>query len=160
MHHRGERLGSGDALKSIRIERIKADINAAKASGKKPVAAFGQQVAVGGHGEILDAKRVETSDVVLDTFADERLAAGDADFADAQAQEDLGQTVQLGPRENFIVIAVVFRVGGPAVDTTEVATVRDGDAQVGDLAAEFVAKCHGPFCFFDAAPCYLDALET
>src|SRR2546427_9215406 len=160
MHHRGERLGSGDALEFIRIERIKADIDAAKASGKKPVAAFSQQVAVGGHREVFNAECVETSDKVFNAIADERLAAGDADFADAQAQEDLGQTVELRPRENFVVIAVIFRVSGAAVDAAEIATVRDGDAQVGDLAAKFVVKCHGPFCLLDAAPCYLDALET
>src|SRR6266850_787421 len=134
-------------------------VEAAEAGGQEPVAPFGQQVAVGGHGEVLNAEGVETRDVVLDAFADERLAAGDADFADAKAEENHGETVELRPGENFVVIAVVFRVGGAAVDAAKIAAVRDGDAQVGDLAAEFVEKGHGPLCLLDAAPCYLDALE-
>ena len=117
-------------------------------------------MAVGGHGEILDAEGVETSDIVLHAFANERLATGDADFTDAQAEKDPSKAVEFRPGENLVMIAVIFRVSGAAVDAAEVATVRDGDAQVGDLAAEFVVKCHGPFCFLDAAPCYLDALET
>src|SRR6266581_2979698 len=131
----------------------------AGAGGKEAVAPFGQQVAVGGHGEVLDAESVKTRDVVLDAFADERLTAGDANFADAQAEEDLSQTVEFGPGENFVVIAVVFRVGGAAVNAAEVATVRDGNAQVGDLAAEFVVKGHGLLCLLDAVPRYLGALQ-
>src|SRR6266436_4111972 len=102
---------------------------------------------------------METRDVVFDAFAHERLAAGDADFADAEAQEDFSETVQLGPRENFVVVAVVFGVGGAAVDATEIAAVRDGDAQVGDLAAEFVVKARHGSWFLDAAPNSLDALD-
>src|SRR5260370_12843788 len=141
------------------MERIEADIDAAEAGGKEPVAPLGQEVAVGCHGEVFDAEGVETSDVVLDAFADERLAAGDADFADAKAEKDLGETVELGPGENFVVIAVVFRVSRAAVDTAKIAAVRDGDAQVGDLAAEFVVKGHGPCCLLDAAPRFLGAMK-
>jgi len=64
-------------------------------------------------------------------------------ICECQAEEDRGETVELRPGENFVVIAVVFRVGGAAVYTAEIAAVRDGDAQVRDLAAEFVVKSHG-----------------
>src|SRR5467141_903750 len=137
---------------AVGIERIEADVDAAEAGGKEPVAPFGQQVAVGGHGELNDAEGVETRDVVLDAFADERFAAGDADFAYSKAKENPGDTVELGPGEDFIVVAIVFRVGGAAVDAAEIAAVRDGDAQVGDLPAEFVVKGHGLPQYFDAAP--------
>jgi hypothetical protein len=40
------------------------------------------------------------------------------------------------------VVAVIFGVGGAAVNAAEIAAVRDGDAQVGDLATEFVVKGH------------------
>src|SRR6266849_2568258 len=102
---------------------------------------------------------METSDVVLDAFADEGLAAGNADFADAHAQEDPGEAVEFGPRENFVVIAVIFGIGRAAIDAAEIAAVRDGDAQVGDLTAEFIVKGHVSCCLFDSAPRYLDALE-
>jgi ribonuclease D len=57
------------------------------------------------------------------------------------------------------VITVVFRVGRAAVDAPEVAAIRDGDAQVGDLAAEFVVKDHGLLHLLDAVPRFHDALE-
>src|SRR5216683_846523 len=159
VHHGGKGLGSGDAFEFGGIERIEADIDAAETGGQEPVAPFGKQVAVGGHGEVLDAEGMEARDVVLDAFADERLAAGDADFTDAQAEKNPSKTVELGPGENFVVFAVVFRVSGAAVNAAEIAAVRDGDAQVGDLAAEFVVKGHGPLCLLDAAPSYVGALE-
>src|SRR6266849_5967121 len=94
---------------------------------------------------------VETGDVVLDAFPDERLAPGNADFANAQTQKDARQAVEFGPGKNFVVVAVVFRVGGAAVDAAEIATVGDRNAKVGDLAAEFVVEGHGQRCFSDAA---------
>jgi len=47
-----------DAFRIVRIERIEADVDAAEAGGQEPVAPFGQQVAVGGHGEVFDTKGV------------------------------------------------------------------------------------------------------
>ena len=98
-----------------------------------------------------DTKGVETGDVVLDAFPDERLAPGNADFANAQTQEDAREPVEFGPGKNFVVVTVVFGVGGAAVDATEIATVGDRDAQVGDLAAEFVVEGHGLSRLLDAA---------
>ena len=40
------------------------------------------------------------------------------------------------------MIAIIFRVGGAAVHATEIAAIRDRDAQVGDLPSEFVVKRH------------------
>src|SRR5713101_5378845 len=78
----------------------------AKARGKEAVAALSQQVAVGSHGEVFDTEGVETGDVVLDAFPDERLAPGNADFANAQTQKDARQAVEFGPGKNFVVVAV------------------------------------------------------
>src|SRR5216684_1437424 len=151
VHHSRKRFGARDALEFTGIERIEADVDAAEPCGKEAVAAFSQQVAVGSHGEVFDTEGVETADVVLDASPDERLAPGNADFADAQTQEDARQAVEFGPGKNFVVVAVVFRVGGAAVDAAEIATVGDRNAKVGDLAAEFVVKGHGQRCFSDAA---------
>jgi hypothetical protein len=48
------------------------------------------------------------------------------------------------------VIAIVFRVGGTAIDATEIAAVGDRDAEVGDLAAETVVKGHLGWPMLDA----------
>ena len=42
------------------------------------------------------------------------------------------------------MVAIIFRIGGAAVDAAEIAAIRDRDAQVGDLPAEFVVKGHVP----------------
>jgi hypothetical protein len=93
---------------------------------------------------------METRDVVFDTVANERFAAGDANLANAEMQEDAGETVELRPGKNFVVVAIVFRVGRAAVDATEIAAVRNRNAQVGDLPAEFVMKGHGLRSTLDA----------
>ena len=152
VHDLGERFGTRDAFESGRVERIEADVDAAKTGGDQAIAALGEQMAVGGHREVFDAQSMETRDVVLDAVANQRLTAGDADLANAEMQEDASEAVELGPGEDFIVVAIVFRVGGAAVDAAEIAAVRDGDAQVGDLPAEFVVKGHGLPQYFDAAP--------
>ena len=41
------------------IERIKADVDTAEAGGQEAIAPFGEQVAVGGHREVLDAEGME-----------------------------------------------------------------------------------------------------
>jgi ribonuclease D len=50
------------------------------------------------------------------------------------------------------MIAVVFGIGGAAVDAAEVTTIRNRDAQVGDVAAEFVVQDHGSWHLLDATP--------
>jgi len=142
VHDGSERFGARDALEFGRVERIETDVDAAQPYGDEAVAAFGQQMAVGGHGEIFDAELMETCDVIFNAFADERLATSDADFANAETQKNFGQAIKFGPGKNFVVVAIVFGIGGAAVDAAEVTAIGDGDAQVGDLASEFVVKSH------------------
>src|SRR5215472_14555868 len=99
-------------------------------------------MAVGGHRKIGEAQGVQAGDIGFYSVADQRFAASDANFADAEVQEDSGQTVKLGPGEDFAVVAVVFRVGGTAIHAAEIATIGHRDAKVGDLAAETVLKSH------------------
>src|SRR6266403_1481179 len=121
VHDLGERFSTSDVFESGGIERIEADVDATETGGDQAVAAFGEEVAVGGHGEIFDAESMKTRDVVFDAVADERLTAGDANSANAEVQEDASEAVELGPGKNFVVVAIVFRVGGAAVDAAEVA---------------------------------------
>jgi hypothetical protein len=143
VHHGGERLRARDALEFRGVERIEADIDAAEAGLEKPFATLRQKMAVGGHREVFDTESVETRDIVFDAVANERLAAGDADLADAKSQKNTREAVELGPGKNFIVIAVVLGVGGAAVHATKITAIGDGDAQVGDLAPKFVVQGHG-----------------
>ena len=40
------------------------------------------------------------------------------------------------------MLAIIFRVGGAAVDAAEITPVGDGDTQISNLSAEFVVKRH------------------
>jgi hypothetical protein len=100
-------------------------------------------VAVGRHGQVLDTKGVEAGDIVFHSFADQRLAARDANFANTEVQENVSEAVEFWPGEDFVVVAVIFGVCGTAIDTAKVAAVGNRDAEIGDLAPEFVVKGHG-----------------
>jgi hypothetical protein len=41
-----------------------------------------------------------------------------------------------------MVIAIVFRIRRAAVHAAKIATIRDGDPQIGDLPSELVVKRH------------------
>ncbi len=99
-------------------------------------------MAVGGHGEVFDAQGVQPGDIVFHSVPDQRLSTGNANLANAQAQENAGKPVELIPRQNLVVIAVILRIGRAAIDAAKVAAVRNRDAQVRDLPAEFVVKRH------------------
>src|SRR5579863_8710381 len=94
------------------IERIEADVDAVQAGSDQGRDTLGQQVAVGGHGNVRYAQLVQLVDVVFRAFADQRLAAGDAHFLDAQVHKNAGQPFKFWPGKNLIVFAVIFRVGG------------------------------------------------
>src|SRR6202007_386552 len=98
------------------MERIETDIDAAQTRREQPVAALGKQMTVGGHGEIGDAEGMEAREEVFEAVAHERFAAGDANFADAQANEDPRKTVEFGPGKDFVVVAIVLRIGRAAID--------------------------------------------
>ena len=67
----------------------------------------------------------------------QRLAAGDADFRRAQADEGGAEPVQLLQRQQ-VPLRQEVHVLGHAIDAAQVAAVGDRDAQVGDGTAERV----------------------
>jgi hypothetical protein len=142
VHDRGEGLGARDAFELDGVEGVEADVDALQACGDEPIATFRKELAVGGHREVLNAEVAEAGKETFDTVADKGFAAGDADFANAEADKNLCEPIKLRPGENLVVIAIVLRVGRTAVNASEIAAVRDGDAQVCDLAAEFVVEGH------------------
>jgi len=65
--------------------------------------------------------------------------------------KNAGEPVEFGPGENLGVIAVIFRIGRAAIDAAEIATIRDGNAQVRDLAAESIVEGHKKTRFLPSA---------
>src|SRR5258708_10263686 len=91
---------------------------------------------------MFDAKGMLPRDVIVDAFANQRLATRDANSENPEAQENAGQAVQLGLGKNLVVVEIIFRIGRTAVHAAEVAAVGNRDTQVRNLAAEFVVKGH------------------
>ncbi len=128
VHYCREGFGARDFLEFRTIQRIEADIDTSQPGLDESLAAFRQQVPIRGHRQIFDAQRMQPRDVILHAFADQRLAARDANFADAQSQENSRQAVEFRPGENFVVVAIIFRISRAAVHAAEVAAVGNRDA--------------------------------
>src|SRR5579863_1746768 len=93
---------------------------------------------------------MQPSDVILHASTHQRYSAGDSNFANAQAQKNVREPVEFRPGEDFVVVTIVFRVSRTAVDTAEIAAVRDRNPQVSDLPAEFIEKGHKTLFRLDA----------
>ena len=144
-HHLIESFGARDALEFIAVERIEADVDAVEAGGEKRVEALGEEMAVCGDRKIANADGFQARDEIFDAGAYERLATCDANFLNAHADENAREALELVPLEKFVVRHVIVGIGGAAVDAAEIAAVSDRDAEVGDLAAEFVVEGHWDF---------------
>src|SRR5215468_1994307 len=104
--------------------------------------ALSQQVAVGGHGDVQHPHVAQLAEKRFRTVANQRLAAGDAHLLNAKVNKNARQAFEFAPGKNLLVLAVVFRVSGTAIDTPEIAAVGDRDSQVGNMASELVMKSH------------------
>jgi len=76
---------------------------------------------------------VKTSDELFDAFADQRSPPVMRILRMPKLRKILARRRSSG-QENLVVVAIVLRIGGSTVDAAEVAAVRNGDAEVGDLA--------------------------
>src|SRR5208282_4191746 len=70
------------------------------------------------------------------------LTARDTHLANAQADKNACEPFHFRPGQDLVVLAVVFGIGGTAIDAPEIATVGNRDAQVGNLPSEFVEETH------------------
>src|SRR5215468_8727309 len=104
--------------------------------------ALSQQVAVGGHGDVQHPHVAQLAEKRFRTVANQRLAAGDAHLLNAKVNKNARQAFEFAPGKNLLVLAVVFRVSGTAIDTPEITAVGDRDSQIGNLAPELVMKSH------------------
>ena len=128
-----ELAAAGDARVLLGIERVERDVHALEAGGAKLGRHLGEQRAVGGERDRLDAvDLVEPADVVDDAAAHQRLATGEADAADALLGGECGEVLDLLVGEDLGVRLPHHAVLGHAVDAAHVAAVGDRDAQVVD----------------------------
>jgi hypothetical protein len=127
----------------VRVERVEAHRDAIETRGLELAGVLGQQHAVGGERDVLDAvDRREVADEVRQVRAQQRLAASDADLPDAGAHEYTRELQQLGEVQTLAgfqeAVRVVEGFARHAVRAAEIATIHDRDAQVVDGPAQGV----------------------
>ena len=129
------------------VQAVEADGDALQAGVSQRLSLLCQQGCVGGEGQVdgstlWRAQRAEHPDQRLEALAQQRLTASQADLAhavgdeDARGAHDLLEVQQRGLWQKGV--ATVEHLLGHAVAATEVAPVRDRDAQVAQRAAEGV----------------------
>ena len=136
---------AAQAREHLGVEAVEAHGDAAQACGLELRGVLGEQHAVGGERDVLDAgDGRQVADEVGEVGAQQRLAAGQPQFAHAEARReprephDLGEVEALAGGEE--AVAVVEGVLRHAVRAAEVAAVHHRDAQVLQRTAERVLR--------------------
>ena len=140
---------AGDAGEAFGIDRVHADGDAIETGVFQRLRDLGQQMAVGSQRNFRllslgGAQLSEVANKLHDALAQQRLAAGQANLGDAEANQDARHAQIIGEGQVGVERALVT---GAAVDALVVAAVGDGDPQVGDGAAEFVGEEHESWSF-------------
>ena len=103
---------------------------------------LGQQDAVGGQGQVLDAgDRHQLADQLREVLADQRLAAGDAQLADAHRHRNPNKTFDFLESSGYLSRgSKLYSVFGHAIEAPDVAAIRHADPQVVVQATEGVCE--------------------
>ena len=128
---------ASDAGEAVGIDRIHGDSDAVEAGVFERLRHFGQQMSVGGDGDVERlafgcAELREVMHEVDDASAKERFAARQADLRDAKRGEHTRHTKVVREWQFGIDRALI---AGAAVDALIVAAVRDGDPEVVNTAS-------------------------
>ena len=132
----------------VRVERVEADGDAIEAGGLELGGVLGEQHAVGGERDVLDAgQRREIADEIGEIRAQQRLAAGDAHLLHAGAHEHARQAQDLREVEPLAgfqeAVRLVKGLARHAIRAAEIAAVHDRDAQVVDGPPQRVHAARG-----------------
>lgn len=127
----GEIAGAGYLFKAIGIEAVDADGDSVETSGAEGLCQIGEELAVGGEGEVFDAvDPAEHFDEINQAVADGRLATGELEAADAVnvngGADNLGDFLE---GEDFKSGQPGDALFGHAVKAAIVAAVGNADAE-------------------------------
>ena len=132
-------VAPGDVLEPFPVERIQMDVDPPQSGVVELLGVLGQQDAVGGQGQVLDAgDRHQLANQLGEAFADQRLAAGDAQLADAHGDRNLNKMLDFLERQDVLAGLELDPFFGHAIETADVTAVGDADPQVVVQAAEAV----------------------
>ena len=126
---------AGHVAELRRVERIEGYVDARESRIPEFRGHLGKQDAVGGERYVLDLRNiVNLADEVHDALAHERLAAGEAHAADARLDRPTREVGNFLDAQDRFVGTKRNALLGHAVYASQVAAVRQGNAQVVDLA--------------------------
>jgi hypothetical protein len=148
----GQLVVAGDLPEPLRIQGVQAHVDAVQARRLEVAGEAGEQDAVGGHGQDLQAVRARRTLLVAGKAVDEIHAvpahqgfpSREPHLAPAEADGDPHQSVDLLEGQDLLPFHV-DGVRGHAVRTPQVAPVGDRDAEVGDFPPEGIDERHEPF---------------
>ena len=132
----GEPVTASDGGVVLRVQGVDGDVDAVQARRPQPGGPLLQAQAVRGQGDIRfdpgrGPQRGQCFDDLLQVAPHERLATGQADALDPQALDgDAPQAGELGGGQQIRGGQPLETLRGHAVGATQVAAVRDGQAQV------------------------------
>src|SRR6266571_3416526 len=132
VHRSLELVAPRDLVEALHAERVQRDVDPLETDLLQELGLVAQQHAVGGHRDVeRGVDGVDHPDQLLDLYAHQRLAAGDADRAHAVAlNEDAGQPHDLFEAQDVLALQPLQTLRRHAVDAAEVAAVRNRDPKV------------------------------
>ena len=135
LHHMGELVPGRDALEHLRAEGVEADVHAVQPGVQKGGQLPGQQDAVGGQGDFVDAgDGFQPRHQLVHVFAHQRLAASDPDGIDAALGKESREAEELFVGQHGLPFQLLHAVRH-TVAAAQVAQVGDGEAEIVDIAA-------------------------
>ena len=139
--HLVEPAAAGDLGEFRRVERIDRDVDPPHAAFAQLVGVAGELAAVGGQGQFVERARfempAERAEQGHDVAPHQRLAAGQAQFLDAEPDKGAAHPVELFEGQQ-LALRQKIHLFRHAIDTAEVAAVGDRYAQIGDGASKRV----------------------
>src|SRR3990172_1832603 len=138
-HDVGEIVPAGDVPVAFGFEAVQAEVQVAQAGSIKVSRHLGQQYAIGGEADLLQAWRpMECSHKIHHSPAHQGFAAGDPDFADADLNRNPSRLEQFFIAHDFRRGQFLPVLARQAIEAAQVAAVGDGNAQVIDFSGEIV----------------------
>ena len=162
-HHLVEPAPAGDLDEFLGVAGVEGDVHPAHARRIEPFRMARQLAAVGGERQLVECAAPQVAAQALEQLDDalphQRLAAGDAELAHAQAHERAAQPIELLQRQQ-LRLGQEAHVLRHAIDTAEVTPVGDRHPQIGDVALEWVDQHGFPLHGRAAAPAPHAVLHT
>ena len=142
-------------LEDFVVDAVETDRDAVQARVLELLRLLGQQIAIGGEGDVRDALDVgHLGDELPQVGSQQGLAAGDAGLVYAELSEQTGDAGDLLEGQDFLtrqeLVGLAEDLGGHAIRAAEVAAVGDRDSQVSHGPAhcvDYVRKHGFPFDF-------------